>query len=98
MEGLVVRERIFGKDNVELLDPIRLVAQHHCGRQNFDICLALHKHALEINKLCSQSVALNLDYLTQTFYTMVESSFRPGDKRMWLKCLWKPLWSMRNRQ
>ena len=80
MEGLVVRERIFGKDNVELLDPIRLVAQHHCGRQNFDICLALHKHALEINKLCSQSVALNLDYLTQTFYTMVESSFRPRQK------------------
>lgn len=29
MEGLVIRERIFGKDNVELLDPIRLVAQHH---------------------------------------------------------------------
>ena len=80
MEGLVIRERIFGKDNVELLDPIRLVAQHHCGRPNFDIYLALHKHALEINKLCSQSVALNLNYSTQTFYTMVESNFRPRQK------------------
>ena len=80
MEGLVIRERIFGKDNVELLDPIRLVAQHHRGRQNFDICLGLHKHALEINKLCSQSVALDLNNLTQTFYTMVESNFRPRQK------------------
>ena len=80
MEGLVIRERILGKDNVELLDPIRLVPQHHRGRQNFDICLGLHKHALEINKLCSQSVALDLNNLTQTFYTMVENSFRPRQK------------------
>ena len=80
MEGLVIRERIFGKDNVELLDPIQLVAQHHCGRRNFDICLGLHKHALEINKLCNQSVALDLNNLTQTFYTMVENNFRPRQK------------------
>ena len=62
---------------MELLDLIRLVAQHHRGRQTFDICLGLHKHALEINKLCSQSVALDLNNLTQTFYTMVENNFRP---------------------
>ena len=82
MEGLVIRERILGKDNVDLLDPIRLVAQHHYDRQNFDTCIGLHKYALKINKLCSQSVDSNLNCLTQTFYTMVRSNFRPKRKDM----------------
>ena len=49
MESLIIRERILGIDNRELLHPIREVALYHNDRQNFDICVGLCRHAIEIN-------------------------------------------------
>jgi len=60
MESLIIRERILGKDNLELLRPIREVAFMYETLGRFDICIGLHRHAMEIDQYCNQSVNLDI--------------------------------------
>ena len=57
MEGLIITERILGKDNVELLGPIQELAEGFSNRENgFDIGIGLYCHAMDISQHCNQSI------------------------------------------
>jgi len=57
MEGLIIRERILGKDNIELLDPIQELAEgYSCCENGFDVGIGLYCHAMDISQRCNQSI------------------------------------------
>ena len=77
MESLIIRERILGRDSSKLLDPIRNVALYQNDHQNFEICIGLCRHAIEINHRCN--ISIDWDSLTddvdRILYKMVQSKF-----------------------
>ena len=60
MESLIIRERIVGPNNKELIHPLNTVAQYYDFRENFDICIRLQRHATQLAQVCNYSFSLNL--------------------------------------
>ena len=77
MESLIIRERILGEHDTELLRPIQYLANYHNNRENFDVCIALHKHAIEIAQCCNQSITLHLSDSIRVLDKMVHRNFLP---------------------
>ena len=80
MESLIVKERILGADNLELLSPIKKVARIYEESGRFDICIGLRIHAMEIGQHCNQSVLWTLwdiHELIELLYTMIQNNFSP---------------------
>ena len=48
MEDLVIRERILGTDNSELCYPIRYRGAASADSENYELCIGLWEHAMEI--------------------------------------------------
>ena len=48
MESLIIRERILGKENADLLYQIRLVASFYSGSNDPSTCISLCRHAFKI--------------------------------------------------
>ena len=93
MEGLIIRERILGTNNVELLAPIRMFAFYVYGELHYptryrdlsfkkhghSICIELYKHAMNIAQSCNQPHICDLFKLTQFLYDNVWTSDPPKE-------------------
>ena len=81
MEGLVIRERILGADNIELRYPIRYRGAALADARNFRCCLGLWMHALEISCHCrSEKVTEDLTSFCEVFCDMIEKKCLPEQK------------------
>lgn len=81
MEGLIIRERILGPDNIELHHPIKYRGAFFADARNFSSCIGLWKHALEISCHCgSEKITEDLSYLGGIFCEMIEKNCLPGQK------------------
>ena len=88
MESLIIRERILGACNVELLGPIVDLAQGYRAVKNAcEICIALCYHAMEIAQNCNQSVNYYVDLANDLLPEMVEGNYFLKTKKFLLKVL-----------
>ena len=90
MEGFVIRERILGQDNLELLDPIRKLTEElqFAGYYYYyDICIGLCIHAMKIAQRHHQSAVFALECLTNAFRNMVLDHNHPPSQMVLLKVL-----------
>ena len=62
MEGLIIRERILGTDNSELRDPIRSRGAVFADSGNYEQCISLWEHAMEIGQHSNESLRDDLIY------------------------------------
>ena len=81
MESLVLRERVFGRNHVQLLEPIRFAADYcmYKHRSGFSVCIRLYRHAMKIAQCCSQSAIGDLDHITSVLQSWLDSDL-PKDK------------------
>ena len=80
MESLIIRERILGADNVELLGPIQELADWHKRCWNFDICMGLQSHAMKIAQQRDHSIESQLHSFISVIYQMVHNNYNPKRK------------------
>jgi len=71
MEGLIIRERILGTDNTELCYPIRYRGAASADSENYELCIGLWEHAMEIDQRCNVSVTGDLEITADLFGEMV---------------------------
>jgi len=85
MEGLTIRERILGTDNMELIQPLNHRAVT-CGNSgNFDLCIGLWLHAMDISlsKCCKRDEFTNfLCSFCKLFCKMVKENYPPRQKHI----------------
>ena len=67
MESLTVRERILGKNNVELLPQIRCVA-HYLEKKDFSSFFSLQRRAIKIAQTSNQTVFYDLRAIIMTVW------------------------------
>ena len=81
MESLVLRERVFGRNHVQLLEPIRFAADYcmYKHRSGFSVCIRLYRHAMKIAQCCSQSAIGDLDHITSVLQSWLDSDL-PKEK------------------
>ena len=79
MESLVVRERVFGRNNVQLLGPIRFAAEYYKHSCDFFTCIGLYRHAMKISQCCNQSAMHDLDHITSLLQSWLDSAL-PKDE------------------
>ena len=77
MQGLIIRERILGTDNTELRHPIRYRGAVFADSGMFDSCIALWRHAIEINQHCNEPVIGDLEFFASLFGYMVSKKHFP---------------------
>ena len=53
MEGLLIRERILGNDNAEIIFPIRYCGAIYADCGSYDLCIGLWRHVIQIAKRCN---------------------------------------------
>lgn len=71
MEGLIIRERILGSDNTALCLPIVYRGAVFADSENFDFCIGLWKHAIEIGQHAKEPTTEDLQNLAGLFGEMV---------------------------
>ena len=71
MEGLIIRERILGADNTALCLPIRYRGALFADLENFDFCIGLWKHAIEIGQRANEPTTEALQNMAGLFGEMV---------------------------
>ena len=71
MEGLIIRERILGTDNTALRYPIRYRGAVFADSRNFDFCIGLWKHAIEIGQRANEPITEDLQSMADLFGDMV---------------------------
>ena len=81
MESLVLRERVFKRNHVQLLEPIRFAADYYMykHRSGFSVCIRLYRHAMKIAQCCDQSAIDDLDQITSVLQSWLNSDL-PKDK------------------
>ena len=79
MESLVLRERVLGRNHVQLLEPIRFAANYYKHRSSFSVCIMLYRHAMKIAQYCDQSAIGDLDHITSLLRSWLDSDL-PKDK------------------
>ena len=81
MESLVLRERVFGRNHVQLLEPIRFAADYcmYKHRSCFSVCIRLYRHAMKIAQCCNQSPIGDLDHITSVLQSWLDSDL-PKEK------------------
>ena len=72
MEGLVIRERILGPDNPEILYEIRYRAAVLGDSEEYELCFGLWKRAMEKSMNNDVSIIRYLNSYTSTFVKMVK--------------------------
>ena len=80
MEGLIIRERILGTDNRELRFPIRYRGAVFADSGNFDLCIGLWGHAMEIGQRCSLAVTGDLEGMANVMCDMFHKNNFLGSK------------------
>ena len=71
MEGLIIRERILGTDNTALRLPLLHRGAVFADSQNFDFCIGLWKHDIEIGQRAKEPVTKDLQRMAGLFNEMV---------------------------
>ena len=71
MEGLMIRERILGTDNIILRLPIRYRGHVLADFKKYELCVGLWTRAMEIAMNCNVSETEDLEYLTDLFAEMM---------------------------
>ena len=71
MEGLIIRERILGADNTALCLPIRYRGAVFADSENFEFCIALWKHAIQIGQRTNEPTTHDLQNMAGLFGEMV---------------------------
>ena len=81
MESLVLRERVFKRNHVQLLEPIRFAADYYMykHRSGFSVCIRLYRHAMKIAQCCNQSAIDDLHQITSVLQSWLNSDL-PKDK------------------
>ena len=74
IEGLIIRERILGTENTELRFPIRYRGAVFADSGNFDPCISLWGHAMEIGQRCNQVITDDLESFAAVFADMVQDN------------------------
>ena len=83
MEGLIIRERILGTENMELCYPIRYRGAVFADSGNYDLCIGLWLHAMDISHQCSsEEVTEYLGLFCNVFCDMVEKNCPPRQKHI----------------
>jgi len=83
MEGLIIRERILGTDSMELHFPIGYRGAVFADSGNYDGCISLWRHAMDIGQRCgSQEVIKDLSSFCELFCSMVEKKCPPRQKHI----------------
>ena len=72
MEGLIIRERILGTDNTELLDEIRYRGDELADSEQYELCIGLWKRSMEIAMNCDDKITEDLEYLARLFAEMLQ--------------------------
>ena len=72
MEGLIIRERILGTDNTELLDEIRYRGDELADSERYELCIGLWKRSMEIAMNCDDKITEDLEYLARLFAEMLQ--------------------------
>ncbi|XP_071759114.2 protein fem-1 homolog B-like [Centroberyx gerrardi] len=71
MEGLMVRERILGLDNIDMTHPIIYRGAVYATNMEFEQCIKLWLHALHLQQKGNHKTHINLLYFAQVFSKMV---------------------------
>ena len=71
MEGLIIRERILGTDNTALRLPLLHRGAAFADSENFDFCIGLWKHDIEIGQRAKEPVTKDLQRMAGLFNEMV---------------------------
>ena len=71
MEGLIIRERILGIDNTELLFEIRYRGRVFADSNQYDLCFGLWRRSMEIAVNCDDPLTEDLDNFAHVFGLMV---------------------------
>ncbi|MGH0170632.1 UNVERIFIED_CONTAM: hypothetical protein FKN15_059421 [Acipenser sinensis] len=71
MEGLIVRERILGADNIDVSHPIIYRGAVYADNMEFDKCIKLWLHALELRQKGSKNTHKDLLRFAQVFSQMI---------------------------
>ena len=69
MEGLIIRERILGNDNIVLRKPI---IHRGADSEEEELCIGLWKRAMEIAMSCDDEITEDLEYLASLFAEMLQ--------------------------
>ena len=72
MEGLIIRERILGTDNTEVLDEIRYRGRVFANSNQYDLCFGLWRRSMEIAVNCDDPLTKDLDNFARVFGLMVQ--------------------------
>ena len=71
MEGLIIRERILGSDNTALRFLIGYRGAVFADSENFDLCISLWKHEIEIGQRAKEPITTELQRMANLFGYMV---------------------------
>ena len=82
MEGLIIRERILGTDNTALRLPIVHRGAVFADLENFDFCIGLWKHAIEIGQRANEPTTQDLQNMAGLFGEMVHKDVPLRSKRV----------------
>ena len=82
MEGLLIRERILGTGNTELLYVIRYRGAVLVDSKEYELAMALFKRAIETSLNCDVTETTDLRYLTDIFEEMVQNGHSLSTKNI----------------
>ena len=77
LECFIIKERILGENNVELLETIRSLTisdLQFCDESCYDLCVGLCTHAMKIAQCCNQPVSIDIECLSYFFGTVFKES------------------------
>ena len=73
IEGLMIRERIFGTDNTILRNPIHYRGAAAADCKKYELCIGLWTRAMEIGMNCNVPETEDLEYLTDLVALMIQN-------------------------
>ena len=71
MEGLLIRERILGNYNAEIIFPITYCGAIYADCGSYDLCIGLWRHAMQIGKRCNRPITDTIEFLVGIFAEML---------------------------
>ncbi|XP_018607883.1 protein fem-1 homolog B isoform X1 [Scleropages formosus] len=88
MEGLIVRERILGSDNIDVSHPIIYRGAVYADNMDFDKCIKLWLHALNLRQKGNRNTHKDLLRFAQVFSQMIHLNepVRARDVEQVLRC------------
>ena len=77
LECFIIKERILGENNVELLETIRSLTVsdlQFCDESCYDLCVGLCTRAMKIAQCCNQPVSIDIECLSYFFGAVFKES------------------------